>query len=585
MTRPSCSACLLLVLCGAPIATRGAIFTAEETGQIHEFIQTAMACSQIPGLSLAVVRGEERWTEGYGVEDVSSGRPVSSASLFGVGSLTKAFTVSLLALLLNETSGVSWETPLAAILGPDFRLGDDYITEHVTLKDLLTHRTGLSASILPMYVGVPDNMSLELLEKRIRHLPTSAPFRDGYAYNDFMYTLAGRVAEVLGGASWEELLRTRLLQPMKMEHTTLVDPEMKTNDLATTYMEAGGKLVELDTSLYTDVSAYRSCGGMVSSADDMSHWMHVLLHHGVTSDGARVLPEKAVQKMQTAEVLLPRKDGHFLHRPQFPVLYSDVGYGLAWFTAVYREYPVVYHPGGIFAFTSLLAFIPDLDLGIFIATNGPGYQKAFHVCNSILFHLTDLVLGLESWLSPLNVCDFQPHPAPDTSTSTNPTHSSSISLSDSSWKDAQAYLGSYGNRLIGDLVVSEGSAHGLLLRLNELSARLHKTVRGGVLAGEVLGGRSFLSMGGGVNETLFLTLRFLNGDGEGRYQRAVITFPNDPQDWTFQRGVYFHIVRCGFYLRNSVFLKRGTTPMGGPPFQVVFGMAALPQLVVFPLGR
>ncbi|KAL8610837.1 hypothetical protein ACOMHN_056692 [Nucella lapillus] len=156
---------VFLMFCSS--IANGAIFTEEQKIQVKEFVQAVMTCKRIPGLSMSIVKGEERWSEGYGVADMSSGRAVTSGTLFGVGSMTKAFTVSMLASLMEEdsSSSFSWETPLVALLGKYFRLGDDYISSHVTLKDLLTHRTGLSASILKIFTGAPDNMTLQLLEK------------------------------------------------------------------------------------------------------------------------------------------------------------------------------------------------------------------------------------------------------------------------------------------------------------------------------------------------------------------------------------------------------------------------------------
>ncbi|XP_076452707.1 uncharacterized protein LOC143288243 [Babylonia areolata] len=526
----------VLAWCAALSVTSASIFTQQQVTQLQSFVARVMACSQIPGLSLAVVRGEERWTEGYGVEDVSSGRPVSSASLFGVGSLTKAFTVSLLALFLNETSGLSWETPLSAILGPDFRLADDYVTKHVTLTDLLTHRTGLCASNLPFMAGFPDTMTSALFEKRIRHLPLSTAFRGGFVYNNWMYTLAGRVAEVLGGASWEELLHTRLLQPMGMLRTKTFTQASRTqsNDtVATGHLKFGDKPTPLD-SIFGDDRMSQICGGLVTSADDMSLWMHVLLGRGVAPDGTRVLPESCVTDMQTPRILPTPPHVQFLNKPRFPASYADLGYGFAWFIAQYRGYTLVWsvnkptdllssgyhlvhHPGLFPGYHSLLALFPDLGTGVFIAINGSDYKNTV---KAIFYYIADLLLGLSPWLTAETACSF-PEP----------------------WllsgADTEAYTGSYGNRLLGDAIVSEVRGTGLLLRLNRLRARLHRTANDSVLVARPLGSRGLLLAA--VDKTTRLSLRavFRDVGGDGRYRELLLDAGGLFSAWSFQRGVWF----------------------------------------------
>ncbi|KAL8610836.1 hypothetical protein ACOMHN_056691 [Nucella lapillus] len=352
-----------------------------------------------------------------------------------------------------------------------------------------------------------------------------------------MYSLAGLVIEVMGGASWEELLRTRMLQPMNTTHTELTDPGLQQKELSTSYMENGEKLVALDTSIYTDINAYQSSGGLLTSADDMTHWMYVLLHQGITKQGTRILSEKTIRTMQMAKSLPPINTDNFLYKPENPVTYTDMGYGFAWYTGQYRGYQVVHHPGGLHGFTSLLMFIHDLDLSVFIATNGPGYDQAYKAITTIFYYVTDLIAGLEPWVSSNNACSFVQNWINSVPLWYSPDAFKGKVLADRGWTNTDAYLGSYGNMLAGDIIISK-DGHGLSMKLNRLRGRLHRTANDSVLVGQTLGVRQFMSIA--VDGTqLYTRLKFLRVDDEGRYHDLLFTFPGDSHEWSFRRGVRF----------------------------------------------
>ncbi|KAL8610830.1 hypothetical protein ACOMHN_056685 [Nucella lapillus] len=148
---------------------------------------------------------------------------------------------------------------------------------------------------------------------------------------------------------------------------------------------------------------FQMAGGMITSADDMTLWMHVLLHRGLTPEGNRILSERSLKEMQTAHVLVSLDMGMFLYEPQFPVTYTDSGYGFAWFAAQYRGYRIVKHPGVFPGYNSFLGLLPDLDLGIFIAANTSGHMDALQ---ALFYFITDLILGLKPWLTAEDAYHF-----------------------------------------------------------------------------------------------------------------------------------------------------------------------------------
>ncbi|PVD35055.1 hypothetical protein C0Q70_06336 [Pomacea canaliculata] len=238
----------LLCLCSLTLwtTTDGKVLTPQLTSKIEEFVENLMQCRKGVGLSLAVVKGNETWTRGFGMADKASGRPVNSSTLFGIGSVTKAFTSTFLAMLIEESQGkYTWQTPIKDILGNDFKLGDEYLTSHVTIRDVLLHRTGLSAPLTPLFAGFPPTVTREQFANLLQYLPMSGLFRDEFNYNNWMYALAGRVGEVMGGASWEELLHQRIFQPLQMTDSRVIgyNVEVDADIFALPYVQLRNEIV------------------------------------------------------------------------------------------------------------------------------------------------------------------------------------------------------------------------------------------------------------------------------------------------------------------------------------------------------
>ncbi|CAH1265023.1 Hypp3108 [Branchiostoma lanceolatum] len=187
---------------------------------LDTFIQNLMTCESRPvvGLTVSVVKdGQTIFAKGFGQRDLQTGQAVDNRTLFGVGSISKSFTSALLASILGEREDVSWDTVLTDILGPSFRFRDQFRTEEATLRDLLAHKMGLESLGLALDVG--QDIDRAELARQIRYYRQVYPFRTRWHYNNFMYTLAGHVAEKLTGKPYETLLRERLLQPLDMEDT------------------------------------------------------------------------------------------------------------------------------------------------------------------------------------------------------------------------------------------------------------------------------------------------------------------------------------------------------------------------------
>src|SRR6185436_12651487 len=203
------------------------------------FVEQAMKDWKVPGLALAVVKdGQIVYAKGYGYRDVKNGLKVTPETLFAIGSCSKAFTAAAIGILVDEGK-LEWDKPVKTYL-PDFMLWDEYASAHLTVRDLLTHQSGLPRHDL-MWYGSP--LSRQEIFERLRYLEPSAPLHAKYQYNNLMFMTAGLLLERVAGLTWEEFVRQRIFAPlgMKNSNTSVVDAQ-KAADYSLPYGEEKGEV-------------------------------------------------------------------------------------------------------------------------------------------------------------------------------------------------------------------------------------------------------------------------------------------------------------------------------------------------------
>ncbi|MBI5607296.1 MAG: serine hydrolase [Deltaproteobacteria bacterium] len=319
-------------------------------------VQRALKELATPGAAIAVVRGGKVvYAQGFGVRDREKNQPVTPATRFMIGSTTKAFTALLLGQLV-DAGQCTWDTPVRQLL-PDFAVADEYATNHLTVRDLLTHRTGVARSDLAWY-GNAKLTRADLFAK-LKHLPIANPMRQTWEYNNFMYAMAGFTLERLSGQTWEQNLQRRVLQPLGMAQTLLSIADLSASpDRALGYHRDGEAFV-LDP--YHNVPAMAPAGSTVaSSVLDMGKWLAVHLGSG-SAGGQKLVKASTAQELHRAQMAMGMPDPD----PDITL----VGYGLGWMADVYRGHRRVHHSGGIDGFTAEVSFYPLDDLGIVVLCN------------------------------------------------------------------------------------------------------------------------------------------------------------------------------------------------------------------------
>jgi CubicO group peptidase (beta-lactamase class C family) len=319
---------------------------------IDELVAEFLAESRCPGLAVAVChQGGVVFAKGYGLRDLRWSHPVTTETLYPIASTTKAMTAALVAMLVDQRK-VTWDAPIREYL-PWLQLANEYVAAHVTLRDALTMRTGLPRHD---WTWMGYWRSREELVRALRHLDFSAGFRERFQYNNLMVVLAGHVVEVVSGQSWERVIQSELLAPLKMDRTVAFRP--RTGDVTGSYREDRHRNIVPSSWLSAETTG-PSGGVLHSTILDMAKW--VLFNLPATNPGAA----RPVSDANLAEI----------HKPQVLIGEDAVApspnaaYGMGWFVDSFCGHRRVAHAGLLDEVSSEIALIPDLELGVISFTN------------------------------------------------------------------------------------------------------------------------------------------------------------------------------------------------------------------------
>ncbi|KAL2062947.1 hypothetical protein VTL71DRAFT_6019 [Oculimacula yallundae] len=321
--------------------------------KLAELIKTSLEEWNVPGIAIGVVDGDETWTEGYGIATLPS-TPVTPSTLFYGASTTKAFTAAGMSLLITDNSSKhfpqSWKTPVSSLIHDDFVLQDEWATNHLTIEDILSHRTGMPRHDLS-YGGTYEgrNSTPRDVVRALRYLPVTEEPRVRWQYCNMMYVVAGHIIETLSGGSLESFLKEKIWKPLGMKSTSFSNSDAKNgpNHFAQGYVYYNNTYlpVPYEDDLVTSAAA----GSIISNVLDYSKWLHALLH---TSPP---IPKEAYTELFTPRMLQPSNDLPYT---------GTISYALGWDTSTYKGYQFYEHSGGVEAFGSHVIFFPELGFGV-----------------------------------------------------------------------------------------------------------------------------------------------------------------------------------------------------------------------------
>jgi CubicO group peptidase (beta-lactamase class C family) len=351
---------------------------------LDEYVESVRLLWNVPGIAVAVVKDDRVvLARGYGVKKVGSDDPADSGTLFAIASTSKAFTAAALGMLVDEGK-LGWDDRVIDVL-PDFWLYDPYVTRELTIRDLLSHRSGLPRGDRLWYLSPFDR---EEVLHRVRDLEPAWSFRSRYGYQNIMFLAAGEVVEAVSGISWDDFLDQRIFEPLGMTATnTSVRDIHATSNAATPHMARDEQVTPINWRNFDNVGG---AGAINSSVEEMAQWIRLQLGEGVY-EGHRLLSDSVIKETRTPHtVIRPSEDeeGMFAESHLW-------AYGLGWRLQDYRGRLVMRHGGALDGMRTHVLLVPEEELGVVAITN----VNESSVPQAIVWDVVDRYLGQadKSW--------------------------------------------------------------------------------------------------------------------------------------------------------------------------------------------
>lgn len=339
------------------------------------YVEKVMKDWNIEGCAIGIVKnGKMVYAKGFGYRNAKDKLPATEHTLFAIGSCTKAFTSAAACILLDQGK-LDFDKPVINYI-PDFKLYDDYVTAHITPRDLMSHRSGLPRHDLVWYGA--DNLTRKDLVYKLRYLEPSHGFREVWQYQNGMFLATGYLIEQISGTAWEDFVKANLIDPLEMGSTNFSVLDMqKTSDYSMPYDEEKGIVKEIP---FRDINAMGPAGSINSNVFDMSNWMIMQLNMGKFKD-KQIVQQSSLMQTQTPTMIMP---GSITDE----IFYSS--YGLGWMITSYRGHLRVMHGGNIDGFSADVALYPKDSIGIVVLTNMNGTQFTGVARNYTIDKLLDL---------------------------------------------------------------------------------------------------------------------------------------------------------------------------------------------------
>jgi len=343
-----------------------------------DYVNKALREWEVPGLAIAIVKDDRIvLAKGYGIRKLGDPAPVNERTLFAIGSSSKAFTAASVAMLVDEGK-LKWDDPVTMYL-PGLELYDPYVTRELTVRDLLSHRSGLERGDFLWYGSEYDR---DEILRRTRYLKPTWSLRSTFGYQNLMFLAAGQLVARVNGKSWDEVIRQRIFMPLGMTASSTSIKDLKNSDnVASPHAKVEDKVEVIP---WRNIDNIAPAGSINSSVVDMAQWVRLQLGQGEYQK-QRILSSGAAKEMQTSQTVIRVE-------PPFSLFYPEahfLNYGLGWFLHDYKGRKVVEHGGAIDGMRAQVAMIPEEKLGLVILTNMGGTTLPL----PLMYRIFDAYLG------------------------------------------------------------------------------------------------------------------------------------------------------------------------------------------------
>lgn len=347
---------------------------------LEQRLETMLEEWKLPGMALALVKDDELiFAKGYGVRTAGEHSPITEHTLFGVASVTKPFTATALGMLVDEGK-IDWDDRVLSYL-PTLQLYDPYVTQHLTVRDLLCARAGLMGGDL-MHFG--EGFDRQEVVRRLQYLKPAVGFRTIQGAYTFLFAVAGQVVEAVSGQRWDDFLHERLLTPLGMTSSvTSLEAFLQAKNIATPHLFNADQLVSMPWNSLDNVGP---AGSLSSTAVDLAQWVKLHLAEGVYNQ-QQLLSRAVIQEMHKPQIV----DNSPLAKSMNPDAHV-VTYGLGWFLHEYQGKKVIECAGSrLEGMNALIAMMPEECLGLVLLSNA---DQARYFVRAVKFLIFDHYLHI-----------------------------------------------------------------------------------------------------------------------------------------------------------------------------------------------
>ncbi|MGA6117968.1 serine hydrolase [Sphingobacterium anhuiense] len=354
---------------------------------VDSIVQKTLLTFNVPGIAVGIVKDNQViLAKGYGIADLNRMNKVHASTNFGIASNSKAFTTTALAILVDEGK-LNWDDHVQKYI-PEFKMYNDYVTKNFTIRDLLTHRSGLGLGAGDLMIW-PDghDFTPDDIIHNIQYLKPTSDFRTKYDYDNLLYIIAGKVLEKVSGQSWQTFIQERIFKPLAMDHSApnwnmLQDRQ----DVIAPHVPLDG--INHVSTRYTN-TILDAAGGIYSNVDDLNKWMIFHLNNG-ENNGHQLISKKQLKELITPQTIMPVSTV-----PPYNSLFR--AYGLGFRLTDMAGKLEVSHTGGLEGIVTQIVMLPQLKLGIVVLTN----QQEGAAFSAISNTIKDFYLGIndQHWIT------------------------------------------------------------------------------------------------------------------------------------------------------------------------------------------
>lgn len=427
---------LLLVLSGISQAQ------VLDSAAIDKLVERSMKAFGVPGIAVGVIKdGKVIHAKGYGVRSLKTMQPMDENTLFGIASNSKAFTTTALAILVDEGK-IKWDDKVRDYI-PEFKLYNPYVSEEFTIRDLLTHRSGLGLGAGDL-MFFPDSADFTIKDViyNLRFLKPVSGFRSKYDYDNNLYIVAGEVIARVSGKSWDDYIDERIIRPLGMTKTAPSYEGLKDkSNVIDAHAPVNGKVQVIERHNST---IDRPAGGIYSNISDLSKWVQTQLSRGKYGDGKTLISENVHRDLWSPQTIIP------VNAPG-PYNTHFAAYGFGFGLSDVNGYKQVSHTGGLEGMVTQITMIPELNLGVIVLTN----QQEGGAFSSITNQIKDGYFGKTGtdWVTDLSA--RRTKAIADAKAITDKVAADIEAAQRSAGKvDIQQFLGKYSDPWLGEVSIS-----------------------------------------------------------------------------------------------------------------------------------